>query len=174
MSANWYVLSLFGSDQLGIVAKTTQCLYQLDANLSETNMSRLGDYFTIIMFLQYDGDINKLTKHFETFTKEMNLKFHFDKIDQHQHIQLVPNIRISCYSSDRTGLIAQVSQELVNQQVNILNVQSDVSGSGDEMVFIMIIEGIIENIDDKLTQATANLKQVGIDINIEPIDTLVG
>jgi len=174
MSANWYVLSLFGSDQLGIVAKTTQCLYKLNANLSETNMSRLGDYFTMIMFLQYDGDIDQLTKHFETFTTEMNLKFHFDQIDQHQHTQLIPNIRVSCYSNDRTGLIAQVSQELVNQQVNIINVQSDVSGSGDEMVFIMIIEGIIENINDKLTQATANLKQVGIDINIEPIETLVG
>ncbi|MFV2056933.1 MAG: glycine cleavage system protein R, partial [Thiohalomonadales bacterium] len=180
----WYVISLFGTDQLGIVAKTTQCLYQLDANLSETSMNRLGDYFTMMMFVQYSGDIKKLRSRFQGIADDMNLQFHLDKIEQHIHSQLTPNIRICCYSSDRSGLVAQVSAELLRQQVNIVNVQTDVSNQDSNSLFIMTIEGIMpvttntegakNTASEHLTDSIATLKQQGIDIHVETIETLVG
>ena len=45
----WFMLTVIGSDQAGIVSGLTGALYQAGANLGEASMARLGGNFTIML-----------------------------------------------------------------------------------------------------------------------------
>jgi len=51
----WFMVTLVGKDQPGIVAKLTLALFENDCNLGEASMTRLGGNFTIILMVQFSG-----------------------------------------------------------------------------------------------------------------------
>ena len=106
MPEKWYILTLFGLDQPGIVARISNEIFKLGANLGETSMSRLGDYFTIMAFVEFSGQSAQLKQHIDQAAEELNLRYHLDQLNQHGHQQSAPNIRIRFYSNDRSGLVA--------------------------------------------------------------------
>ena len=47
--------SLIGIDQPSIVTKLSSGLCKNGSNLGDSNMGRLGNYFTIILMVEYEG-----------------------------------------------------------------------------------------------------------------------
>lgn len=174
MTSKWYVLTLFGADQHGIVAKTTKELFAVGANLGETSMTRLGDYFTIMAFIEFDGAIEILEKSLVTVSQSLNLQFHFDKLGDHRHSHSTPNIRITFYGRDALGLVANVTSELDACGINILDLQTDMTDSEGTPLYVINIEGESENENQSLKSAVKNLKEKDIDIHVDVIDTLIG
>ena len=105
---------------------------------------------------------------------EMGLRAHVDVMTGGLHRHLVPNIQVTVSGADRAGIVAQVTGALAAAGLNILELESDVAGSEDKPLYVMQIAGLAEVPVEQLAQAVAGLRAEGVDVRVEPIETLVG
>jgi len=169
---DWQMLTLVGEDQPGIVAQVTQALYQGGSTLGEASMIRMGGNFTIMMMVS--GGAEPLHKLLEPVAAKLQLQYHLDPIRGALHQHLVPNYQVRVVGADRAGIVARVTGTLAGLGFNILELESDVVGSADEPVYIMTIQGYAEATLEALEAALQASKDADIELNISPIETLIG
>ena len=58
--------------------------------------------------------------------------------------------------------------------MNILDLQSDITGKSDTQQFVMAIEAVSNATEQQLKDVVDKLQAQGISVNLEVIDTLVG
>lgn len=174
MSANWYMLTVVGKDKPGIVAGLTQALYEARCNLGEASMSRLGGNFTIMLMVQYESTLEDLQKVIKRVADNMQLHCHIDAIEGRLHDHREPDVRISVYGADRGGIVAQVTGALVKAGLDIYDLETDVGGSEEKPIFIMHIEGHAHQGIDVLEDSIKDSHQEGVQIQLTPIDTVIG
>lgn len=173
---HWYMLTMVGQDRPGIVAHLTKALYEGSCNLGEASMMRLGTNFTIMLMVEHDGPLKSLREMVAPVVQSMDLHLHIDEIRGRLHEHLVPNVRISVYGADRAGIVAKVTGALASAGLHILNLESDVGGSAERPIYIMHIEGQAREGVEVLRSALAGAHTAGdgIEIRLEPIDTMMG
>jgi len=171
---NWYMLTIIGEDEPGIVAKITQALFEANCHLGEASMIRLGCNFTIMLMLSTDSDRQSLENVLYPACDSMNLRFHLDEIEGKLHEHHIPDVHITVSGADRSGIVSQVTGALFNAGLDILDLASDVAGTKEKPIYIMQIEGIANQGIEKLHNAMTPLHSNGIDVQISSIDTLVG
>ncbi|MCG8429108.1 MAG: amino acid-binding protein [Chromatiales bacterium] len=167
--SEWKMLTLVGEDRPGIVAGLTDALFKSGWNLGEASMIRLGGNFTIMMMISGSGDAESVVA---PVAKEMGLHLHIDDISGGLHQHLVPNVQVRVTGADRAGIVAQVTGVLLTNGFNILELESDVAGSQDNPVYIMSIQGYTDATLEVIEAALAELGD--IDVNVSPIETLIG
>ena len=172
--ASWYMLTLVGQDQTGIVARITQALYELGCQLGETSMMRLGGNFTMMLMVHHEGEQQSLETALSSIASDMQLRLHIDPIQGRLHDHIVPNLQISVHGADRPGIVARVTRLLEQHQFNILDLESDVGGTEQKPIYIMHIEGYSTTSPEAIIDALQALNADGIHIKVNPIDTLVG
>jgi len=171
----WYMLTVVGQDRPGIVAHVTAALYEGGCNLGEASMMRLGGNFTIMLMVQHDGTLDSLQEIVAPVIESMDLHLHIDKIEGHLHEHLLPDVRISVFGADRTGIVAKVTNALSGAGLHILNLESDVGGTAQQPIYIMHIEGQASEGMDALRSALAIVQADGeIETTLHPIETMVG
>lgn len=174
MQDNWYMLTVVGRDRPGIVAQVTEALFNEQCNFGEASMSRLGGNFTIMLMVQYDGGPQHLSDVVNAIAKQLGLHCHVDKIEGHLHDHREPDVRISVYGPDRTGIVSHVTGTLAKAGLEIYDLESDVGGSDDKPVYIMHIEGHAANGVQALRDALQDESEPGIQTHLEEIDTVIG
>lgn len=173
--SQWYMLTLVGEDRPAIVARVTAALFEGGCNLGEAAMARLGGNFTIMLMVQFDGKERGLAGLLETVVDSLGLRMHVDRIEGHLHQHLVPDVCARVFGADRSGIVAQVTGALAEAGLNILDLESDVGGTEQKPVYIMTIEGQANEGFDALKSALDVVaKEENIDVEISPIDTLIG
>ena len=171
---NWFMLTLVGEDRPGIVAKVTAALFQAGCNLGEAAMARLGGNFSVMLMVQHAGTLESLRAVVDPVAAELGLHAHADRIEGHLHRHLIPDVRVTVYGADRAGIVAQVTGALGAVGFNILDLQSDVGGSEARPVYIMTMEGQARDGIEAIGQALAPLAREGIEVDVQPIETLIG
>ena len=171
---NWYMLTLMGEDRKGIVAAVTQALFQRGITLGETSMLRLGGNFTIMMMVAADLDAGELQEALADAVNAMGLTLHIDPMRGGLHQHITPNLIVRVSGADRAGIMARVTGALAEVEFNILDLESDVAGSAEKPVYIMQIVGISETPLEELEAAVNGIRDEGIEVNISPLETLVG
>ncbi|MCF6353619.1 MAG: ACT domain-containing protein [Candidatus Polarisedimenticolaceae bacterium] len=166
---NWKMVTLVGEDQPGIVAQTTEALYQNSLTLGETSMMRLGGNFSMMMMVSGEGDLSAALA---PVAQALNLRLHIDDIAGRLHQHLVPNIQIRVMGADQPGIVARVTGALAASGFNILELESDVAGTAQEPVYIMTIQGISDATVETLQQAVDSLSEEGVDVSVSAIETL--
>lgn len=174
MEKSWFMLTVVGKDQPGIVAKVSDALFSIGCNFGEASMSRLGGNFTIMLMVQHSGDISSLESELQPIASELGLHCHFDEIEGHLHDHKEPNVRISIYGSDRSGIIAHVTGTLAKAGLDIYELESDVGGSDEQPIYIMFIEGRAANGIEALQASLDAAVDSDIETHIEEIDTVIG
>lgn len=172
--SNWYMLNLIGNDQPGIVAQVTSALYKGGCHLGETSMMRLGGNFTMMMMASLDGSADDLAKIVKPVADKLNLHVHIDSIEGRLHQHVEPNVRVTVFGADRAGIVAQVTGVLSESGMNILDLESDVGGTEDKPIYIMYMEGLAEDGIEALQTALESVRNEGIDVDVEEIETLIG
>ena len=171
---NWFMLTLVGEDQPGIVAQVTAALFAAGCNLGEAAMARLGGNFSVMLMVQYDGTLDALRAVVGPVAMELGLHAHLDRIEGHLHRHLIPDVRVTVYGADRAGIVAQVTGALHTAGFNILDLQSDVGGSETQPVYIMTMEGQATQGIAAVETALADVARDGIEVDVQPIETLIG
>ncbi|OQW91613.1 MAG: amino acid-binding protein [Beggiatoa sp. IS2] len=174
--SQWFMLTLVGQDQPGIVAKITTTLYTAGCNLGEASMLRLGGNFTIMLMVHHPNYSFNISELIKPTAEELQLHFHFDPIEGQLHDHQSAEIRISVHGADRAGIVAQVTTVLAEIGFNILNLESDVGGNQQHPFYIMHIEGTtiqgIETIKRVLNQLIST-RLPDLYVQVEPIDTSI-
>lgn len=173
--SKWYMVTLVGKDQTSIVSHVTAALYDAGGNLGESSMMRLGGNFTIMMMVEFSGSKKDLHDVLTSITDSMGLHLHIDKIDAKLHEHRIPDVRISVYGADRSGIVSKVTSVLAEAGLNILDLESDVAGDSDKPLYIMHIEGEATEGIKPLESALQIVKgEYGIDVELVEIDTMIG
>jgi len=170
----WYMLTLIGKDRPGIVAHITSALYEGNCNLGETTMMRLGGNFSMMMMVQFNGNLHALHEVIDNEAESFDLHLHIDPIEGRLHDHLQPDVRITVYGADKAGIVAKVTGVLAEAGLHILDLDSDVAGTDKEPIYIMHIEGHANEGVAALISAIEIVKLEGVDISLEEIDTLIG
>lgn len=171
---HWYLLTLVGEDRPGIVAGVTGALYAGGCNLGEASMIRLGGNFTISMMVQHDGGADALQAMVRPVAEVLGLHSHVDPIQGELHRHVVPDVRIRVHGADRAGIVAQVTSTLARAGLDITDLESDVAGTPAQPVYVLQIEGVARDGIDALRQALDPIADSGVEVGLDPIDTVVG
>lgn len=172
--AQWFMVTVVGEDQPGIVSHLSQALYEGGANLGEASMLRLGGNFTIMLMTQFDGTAAELDGLIGPAVERLGLRRHVDPIEGHLHHHGRADVRVTVYGADRAGIVAQVSGALAEAGLDILELESDVVGSASKPVYVMVIEGRASRGIDALRSALDAIADPSVDARIEAIDTMLG
>ncbi|MFQ5482378.1 MAG: glycine cleavage system protein R [Nitrospinaceae bacterium] len=170
----WFMLTLVGQDRPGIVAAVSQALFEENCNLGEASMVRLGGNFSIMMMVQTGGGREALRDRVTAVAGPMGLTVHVDAIEGRLHQHVEPNLRISVYGADRPGIIAEVTKALGDVGFNIVDLESDVGGTGGKPIFIMHIEGVAPGGMEAVEAVLKELRKKNVEIHVAPLDTLMG
>lgn len=171
---NWYMLTVVGEDRPGIVARVTAALFESGCNLGEASMMRLGGNFSMMLMVELDGAGGELQDLLDPVARLLGLHIHVDSIEGRLHRHREPDVSITVYGADRAGIVAKVTGALAESGLHILELESDVAGSREEPIYIMHIDGHAGDRIDELRTALEMVEREGIEVNLEPIDTMVG
>lgn len=171
---HWYMLTLVGKDRPGIVAHLSAALYDGGCNLGEASMMRLGGNFSIMMMVQFDGNITALKHMVEPVADSMGLLLHLDRIEAKLHEHLEPDVRITVYGADRAGIVAHITGALAEAGLHILDMETSVAGTEEKPIYIMQIEGHGAEGVEALQSALDAVNEQGIEAQLETIDTMIG
>jgi len=172
--STWKMLTLVGQDKPGIVAKITTALFDVGAQLGEASMMRLGGNFTIMLMVKSELSIEQLNQSIEQVVKELNLSSSFQAIEARLHQHEIPDTRITVYGADRPGIVAKATTHLLEAGFNIMDLESDVAGDEADPIYIMHMEGIAGNGAQALETAMQQIKADGVNIDVTPIDIMIG
>lgn len=172
--ADWYMVTVVGRDKSGIVAGLTQALYGGGWLLGETSMARLGGNFTIMMMVEGKGSAADLSEIMQPAATRLGLDVHVDRIEAELHRHPEPNVQLRVFGADRAGIVADVTNALADAGLDILDLNSEISGTEAEPVYVMVLDGIAEGGVDSLEAAVNELNQKGLKVDLEAIDTLLG
>ena len=78
---NWFMLSLVGLDQPRIVARLSAGLCKNGCNLGESSMGRLGNYFTIMLMVEHEGDKKSLQNIISSVGAPLSLDSHLVELE---------------------------------------------------------------------------------------------
>lgn len=172
-NTRWQMLTVVGADRPGIVARLTEALYRGGCNLGEASMVRLGGNFTVMLMVEGDtaADIERLVR---PVTEALSLRLHIDPIDGALHRHQEPNVQVTVHGADRPGIVAQVTGALAAAGFNILDLNSDVAGSSERPIYVMVIDGFSEDGIGPVERVLAPLRLGGIEVRIAALDTLIG
>ncbi|MDH3354151.1 MAG: ACT domain-containing protein [Chromatiales bacterium] len=171
---NWYMVTLVGRDQKGIVSRVTQALFDGGCNLGEASMMRLGGNFGVMLMVRSDADVSTLDSLIKPVADALGLLVHIDLIDGELHQHPQPNIEISVYGADKAGIVAEVTGLLAEAGLNIVDMQTVVAGSEEQPIYIMQIEGHSDEPIEKLLSAIEPITRQGIEVKINDIETMIG
>lgn len=170
--AHGSVLTLVGADQPGIVAAVTQALFEAGCKLAEASMMRLGGNFAIMLRVAHEDSVN-LNEVLAPVVKAMNLHLHLDVDVEAAFHPVDPDVQITVYGADRSGIVAQVTGVLAEAGLNIIDLETAVGGEADKPIYIMSIEGTAQNGIAALEQSIQSLGD-DIEVSVMPIETLRG
>lgn len=169
-----YMLTVVGRDRPGIVARLSRALYEAGCNLGEASMARLAGNFTIMQVVQGDMDAPHLEQMLRPVAEALELKLHVDPVAANGLTELEPNVRIRVHGADRAGIVADVTGALADAGLHILDLNSEVGGSVDAPVYIMVLDGYVEGGSDALAAAMDRLRRNGLHAGLEDTATVLG
>ena len=173
--SQWFMLTLVGKDQAGIVAQITTALYEQGCNLGEASMLRLGGNFTMMLMIDYQGQSESLIQKLDPLVQQLHLKLHIDAIEGELHKHQQSDVVIMVHGADRAGIVSQVTTKLAEAGLNIVDLASDVGGNAENPFYMMQIEGVATQGLDILQQALDKLlmQQPDLKVQMHPIETMV-
>ncbi|MEJ2481284.1 MAG: ACT domain-containing protein [Acidihalobacter sp.] len=171
---NWFMLTVVGGDRPGIVARLARELFSVGAYLGEASMLRMGGNFTVMLMVRGECTEDSLRESLAGAADELALHVHVDAIEGGLHQHVLPDVRVHVHGADRAGIVAEVTEALAKIGFNILSLDSDVAGIHAAPLYVMQIEGVASDGVEAIEAALAPLRERGIDVRVETVETLVG
>lgn len=178
--AKTVVLTGTGRDQVGIVARLTEALFESGCNLLDSSMTLLRGEFAIIVMVELPGQetLEALQLKLKSLEKSLGLSINLRELSEEEMKPAAPPVNphlISVYGADRPGIVSGITSVLADLGINITDVQTTSTKSETSDVFVMILEvSSPETLSS--SQLAAKLKEegklLGVDISVQPIEVM--
>jgi len=176
-----FSVSVMGKDRPGIVAEVSKVLYEFGFNIEDSTCTILSGQFAMILVVFHERlkEVAEVSPSFDAVRQGMGLQvtIHSLKAEEVVHEKSFsgrPHI-ISVYGADRPGIVYSVARELAQRKVNITDLNTQVVGSKERPVYVMVLEvDIPESVDRKELDGVFERikKELGVSISVRPIETL--
>ena len=164
------MLSLIGLDQSSIVAKLSAGLCKNGCNLGDSTMGRLGNYFTIMLMVEYEGSKKSLDNIITSVCGPLNLDSHLVQIqdDSPQHFE--PDVRISLFAENRLGVVEDVTVSLADAGLNILHLESNLGEDSEAGTYYIHLEGTLSKGLQPIYKVLEKLEEKTIKSHLIPVN----
>ena len=171
---NFFMLSLVGLDRPSIVAKLSAGLCKSGCNLGDSTMGRLGNYFTIMLMVEYEGSKDSLDNIISSVCAPLNLDSHLVQIQDGSSQYFEPDVRISLFAEDRMGVVEDVTVSLADAGLNILHLESNLGENNEAGTYYIHLEGTLSGGGlSPIYQVLEKLEEKGIKSQLIPINAQV-
>ncbi|SDD57502.1 MULTISPECIES: glycine cleavage system protein R [Kordiimonas] len=123
-----FLISIIGRDQTGVVSAVTGYLFEIGANLADSSFAVLGEAFEFSCIATFEADTSR--EDLEKGLAELALlngaritvsSFHYD-LERGADGEITHLVEIK--GGDRPGLVARISEVLVDYDANIVRMSS--------------------------------------------------
>lgn len=164
---------------MGIVADLSEFLFQCGCNLLDSSMTLLRGSFALILMaaLPDELSIEELRTRLTELGQQWNLVLNVRELSASELSEAEPEQEtfiIAVYGADRTGIVAGITRHLARLRMNITDVATKFSGTGENSIFVMVLEVhspgdmTAEELEDEL----ANCCGVpALDISVQELET---
>ena len=171
---NSFMLSLVGLDQPSIVATLSAGLCKSGCNLGDSTMGRLGNYFTIMLMVEYEGNRNSLDNIITSVCDPLKLDSHLVQIEDGSPQHFEPDVRISLFTEDRMGVVEDVTVPLADAGLNILHLESNLGENSEGGTYFIHLEGTLSGGGlPPVYQVLEKLEEKGIKSHLIPVNAQV-
>jgi glycine cleavage system transcriptional repressor len=143
-----FAVTIIGKDSPGIVAGAAEVLFGLGCNIEDSSCTMLGGEFAMILIVSHGRPFSKtkLLDDFKLFAESMQLSVFARTLSKDETRYQAPDgelCMVSVYGSDKPGIVLRVAKELAGRNINISDMNTKLIGSGDEPVYVMMLEASI-------------------------------
>ena len=76
------IVTVVGKDKKGIIARVSNVLYESSVNIADISQTIMGDMFTMIMMVEFDGEavsVQDISDRLAAVEKELGLSIHVQR-----------------------------------------------------------------------------------------------
>ncbi len=134
-----YLLSVSSKDQNGLIAAITGSLYEQGANCGDTNFAILGQgaEFNCVFDLPEELPVSQIQESLATLDElknaDIDIKAFSYSTEHHSSATITHQITI--HGGDHQGLLAQLSEEFIQFEANIVRLNSKQVAGSDGMEY---------------------------------------
>ncbi len=176
-----FSLSVVGKDRPGIVAEVSRVLFELGCNIEDSTCTILTGQFAMILVIAHAkySFAAEIDPFFDAVRESMGLTISVhalndEEVSRDKGFAGRPHI-ISVYGADRPGIVYSVARELAKYRVNVTDLNTQVVGSRERPVYVMVLEADVpEDVDMKDLEREFDRirKELAVSISVRPIDSL--
>ena len=166
-------VTAIGADRPGIVAALTGALYELDCNLEDVSSTILRGSFSIMLVVRVpDGtDADTVRSRLEAAMAELGVSVTVRPAPETAGGPVVSTHSLVVYGSDRTGIVAGLTEVLARRGVNVVDLSCRLVGE-DDPVYAMAAEIAIPpddatNVEREIEETAARL---GVDVTLRRVE----
>ncbi|MBF0609891.1 MAG: amino acid-binding protein [Magnetococcales bacterium] len=172
------LLTLFGRDRPGIVARISRVLYEIGCNIEDSSMTRLRGEFTIMLILRFPVgcQCDRLQAELEETVQEMDLFCHLRELSS-EDCRMTSNEEneegcvIHVMGADKPGIVYRVTRLLQEEGGNVTDLRTQVVGSPQRPLYAMLIEAGLQGSLTSLQEHMSVLaKELGVEISVRSMD----
>jgi len=174
---SYALLTGVGQDQPGIVAAVSGVLLEADCNIEDSEMTRLGGEFALMLMLRLPAGLttDQLADKLAAVRERFGLWLHLADVPAEQAIEPrheSPKHVIHVYGADRKGIVHRITTHLADKQVNITNLHTEVVRHETPLYVMMIEVELPRTVDAGALQEQLEAigKEIGVDVAMRPKD----
>lgn len=178
MDKNYYALTFICKDKPGIVMEVSHILLENNFNIEDSSSTLLEGIFSMILIVSSNDIMTPLQikKAFAPLVKNMGVSISVRKINKIKENNLNDESNtyiISIYGSDKPGIVYNITKVLAKKKINIIDLQTKITGDRNSPIYVMLLEVLLPlGSDDEWKDELYEIsKQLGIDVNIRPLDS---
>ena len=165
------MVSAVGADRPGVVAAISGVLVELDCNLSDTDMAVLQGYTSMMLVVDAPASLEAETLQRALVQGTEGLGH---AIWVHRLSEALPPTQLGCgwvvsvYGADRPGVVFEVTRVLAGVGINIVDLQSRLSGPVGSLTMQVTVPTAVDGIEvaaklDRLGE------QLGLSCSMRPV-----
>lgn len=173
--SNYFIMTAFGPDRVGIVADVTRLLYENGCNLEDTAMNLLADEFTLtLLFSCTQDDIEEqLLQECRRLEREKGISAFVRSlpIPKKKLPQSTRTCSLHIEGLDQAGIVYKTSAFLAEKKLNIVQLKSTGHASPESGVIVYSMDINIQvpkdfSLEQLEDEATALADELQVDINV--------
>ncbi len=169
---DFYVLSVIGEDQVGIVSKVTHFLFKRDLNIIDIEQTVIHSQFTMVLLVQpllRRFQLSQVRKDLTRLAKMLKMNMALMPLHEFKGLRLAETKKpyvLTILGSDRAGVVAGFSSSLAKNHCNIERIK--MIARGEFLAMEMWFDLKRGNFPLLLTELNQVAKRVRMDIVVQP------
>lgn len=164
-------VTVLGHDRPGIVARTTELLAAVGANLEDSTMTLLRGHFAMVLVAEVPAGADEVEAALAPLAADGSLQVSVREVPVGgSTAPLGPAYLLSVHGADRPGIVSAVTGAVASAGGNVTDLSTRLTGD----LYVLLAEvdvpagADVEALTGRLREVAAEL---GVDVSLRPLDT---